>query len=154
MKVFDLHCASGHAFEGWFASEEDFFQQRQSGLLTCPLCGAGEIERRPSAPRLNLGASPPGREAGAAPAGQGDEQAADAPAALQAAYLQLVRKVMAHTEDVGPRFAQEARRMHHGETPERHIRGQSTPQETRELLEEGIAVLPLPIPPGFDGPLH
>ena len=61
---------------------------------------------------------------------------------------------MAHTEDVGPRFAEEARRMHHGETPERHIRGQSTPQETRELLEEGIPVLPLPIPPGFDEPLQ
>ena len=68
------------------------------------------------------------------------------PPALQAAWLALARKIVASTEDVGERFAQEARRMHHGEQPERPIRGQATPQETLELLEEGIAVLPLPLP--------
>ena len=68
------------------------------------------------------------------------------PPALQAAWLQLARKVVANTEDVGPRFADEARRMHHGEIQERAIRGQATAQEALQLLDEGIAVMPLPLP--------
>lgn len=68
------------------------------------------------------------------------------PPALQAAWLALARKVVASTEDVGERFAQEARRMHHGEVEERAIRGQATPDEAVQLLEEGIAVMPLPLP--------
>jgi len=76
------------------------------------------------------------------------------PAALQAAWMHLVRQVMARTEDVGERFAEEARRMHYGETEDRGIRGQATPAETEALLEEGIAVMPLPLPPGFKGTLQ
>lgn len=68
------------------------------------------------------------------------------PPALQAAWLQLARKIVASTEDVGGRFAEEARRMHHGEVEERAIRGQATAEEAVELLEEGIAVMPLPLP--------
>ena len=68
------------------------------------------------------------------------------PPALQAAWLDLARKIVANTEDVGARFAQEARRMHHGEVQERAIRGQATLDEAMELLEEGIAVMPLPLP--------
>jgi len=70
------------------------------------------------------------------------------PAALQAAWLHLARKIVASTEDVGSQFAQEARRMHHGEVEERAIRGQATPDEAVQLLEEGIAVVPLPLPVG------
>ena len=75
-------------------------------------------------------------------------------AAFQAAWLAMVRRVMAQTEDVGDRFASEARRMHYGETEERGIRGQATPQETAELLDEGIAVLPLALPQAAKEPLH
>ncbi|HCL87748.1 MAG TPA: DUF1178 domain-containing protein, partial [Comamonadaceae bacterium] len=67
-------------------------------------------------------------------------------AELQAAWLQLSRRIIANTEDVGTRFAQEARRMHHGEIEERGIRGQATAQEAAQLLDEGIAVLPLALP--------
>lgn len=70
----------------------------------------------------------------------------DGPRALQAAWLQAARQIMARTEDVGSRFADEARRMHYGEVEERAIRGRATAQETSELLDEGIAVLPLPLP--------
>ncbi|KAB7591246.1 DUF1178 family protein [Verminephrobacter eiseniae] len=136
MKVLDLQCRQGHVFEGWFACEEDFRSQQQRGLVQCPLCADEHIEKRLSAPRLNLGAR-------AAP-GANDSAAADAGA--QAARLALARKLMANTEDVGPRFAQEARRMHHGEVPERAIRGQATPHDALQLIEEGIAVLPMPLP--------
>lgn len=153
MKVLDLQCRQGHVFEGWFASEDDFQGQKQRGLVQCPLCADDHIEKRLSAPRLNLGAREPAAPSAlltpsAAPEG-GSFQVGNPPAlppALQAAWLDLARKIVAHTEDVGARFAQEARRMHHGEVQERAIRGQATPDEAMELLEEGIAVMPLPLP--------
>lgn len=74
--------------------------------------------------------------------------------ALQAEWLKMVRHVMANTEDVGDRFAEEARRIHYGETDERAIRGQASREETEALVEEGIAVLPLPIPKALKGPLQ
>ena len=154
MKVLDLQCAHGHVFEGWFSSEDDFQDQLTRRLLECPLCGDGGIAKLPSAPRLNLGgAAAPARDAAPAAAAPA-AVAALPPAALQAAWLRMVREVLARTEDVGERFAEEARRMHHGETDERAIRGQATREQTEELLEEGIAVLPLPIPAGFEGPLQ
>jgi len=76
------------------------------------------------------------------------------PAQVQAAWLQAVQHVMAHTEDVGQRFAEEARKMHYGESEERGIRGQATPEQTRDLLEEGISVMPLPIPDALKGPVQ
>ncbi|GDY35342.1 DUF1178 family protein [Acidovorax sp. NB1] len=153
MKVLDLQCRQGHVFEGWFGSEDDFQGQKQRGLVQCPLCGDDHIEKRLSAPRLNLGArAPAAPEAATTPSAlQGTHsvaasEAAMLPPALQAAWLELARKVVANTEDVGSRFAQEARRMHHGEVEERAIRGQATPDEAVQLLEEGIAVMPLPLP--------
>lgn len=153
MKVLDLQCRQGHVFEGWFASEDDFQGQKQRGLVQCPLCADDHIEKRLSAPRLNLGAREPAALSAmptpsAAPEG-GSLQVGNPPAlppALQAAWLDLARKIVANTEDVGARFAQEARRIHHGEVQERAIRGQATPDEAMELLEEGIAVMPLPLP--------
>jgi hypothetical protein len=146
VKVLDLFCVHQHAFEGWFASEEDFQQQQARGLVQCPMCGSADIRKGLSAPRLNLRASPgvaPPAQAAAQPAPPSRE---DALQALQTAWLHAARRIMARTEDVGGRFAAEARRMHYGEVEERAIRGQATPQETAELLDEGIAVLPLPIP--------
>ena len=145
MKVLNLQCSHAHAFEGWFASEEDFQGQLARGLVECPLCGDVQVAKMPSAPRLNLGAAEPARK----------QEVASAPnAQLQAAWMQLVKQVMANTEDVGERFAEEARKIHYGESEERGIRGQASREETRELLEEGIGVLPLPIPKGLKGPLQ
>jgi hypothetical protein len=149
MKVLNLQCRQSHGFEGWFASEHDFQDQLARGLVECPLCGDAGVSKLPSAPRLNLGAAAP-----AAPV-QGKQEVVSAPnAQLQAAWMQLVHKVMANTEDVGERFAEEARKIHYGETEERGIRGQASKEETESLLEEGIAVLPLPIPKGLKGPLQ
>jgi hypothetical protein len=149
MKVLNLQCSHAHAFEGWFASEGEFQDQLARGLVECPLCGDAGITKMPSAPRLNLGASEP-----AAPMPAKQEVVSAPNAQLQAAWLQLVHKVMANTEDVGERFAEEARKIHYGETEERGIRGQASKEETQALLEEGIAVLPLPVPKGLKGPLQ
>lgn len=155
MKVLDLQCRLGHVFEGWFASEGDFQDQKQRGLMQCPLCGDGDIEKRLSAPRLNLGHAvrPEPVDRVASSSNQSMSPPTDlltgtAPnaAALQAAWLGLARKIVANTEDVGPNFAQEARRMHYGESPERGIRGHASADEAVQLLEEGIAVMPLPLP--------
>lgn len=150
MKVLDLQCAHQHSFEGWFASEDDFVGQLARGLVSCPLCGDGSIQKMLSAPRLNLRAS---RQQ--ASAVHTDEPSADARAgvalghvapssALQARFLSAMREVIANTEDVGERFADQARAMHHGDMDARSIRGRTSPQVALELIEEGISVLPLP----------
>lgn len=152
MKVLNLQCVHQHSFEGWFASEDDFQNQLSRGLIACPMCGDGAIAKMPSAPRLNLAGS---REP-AEPAPAAAQPAAMLPAdpRLQAAWLRLARQVMANTEDVGARFAEEARRIHYGESEERGIRGQASREETEALLEEGIDVLPLPLPDVLKGTLQ
>lgn len=155
MKIFDLQCTSGHTFEGWFSSDDDFQQQQDSGLLSCPLCASTEVARIPSAPRLNLKtASQAPSQGPRAAVARGKGVAAVPSAELQAAWLKAVRHVMTHTEDVGERFAEEARRMHYGEAEERGIRGQATREQTRDLLDEGIPVLPLPLPDGVKDTLQ
>jgi hypothetical protein len=146
MKVLDLQCSQQHSFEGWFGSEAEFQDQLARGLVECPLCGDAAVTKLLSAPRLNLGS---GKE----PAARADVVAAP-DATIQAAWMQMVRLVLANTEDVGQRFPEEARRMHYGETEERGIRGQASPDETQALLEEGIGVLPLPIPKALKEPLQ
>lgn len=148
MKVLNLQCAHRHSFEGWFASEDDFQSQLSSGLVECPMCGDQGIVKLLSAPRLNLGKANEPAEL---------KQQVVAPATdqtLQAAWMKMVRHVMVNTEDVGDRFAEEARKIHYGESPERSIRGQASKDETDALIEEGISVLPLALPKVFKGPLQ
>jgi hypothetical protein len=158
MKVFNLRCGAHHAFEGWFASEDDYVSQTERGLLECPVCGDQAIQKMPSAPRINLGAAAPVSSPAASAAVQ--EQASVNPELqaeirqFQAAYLQFARRVVAETEDVGERFAEEARKIHYGESEERGIRGKASREETEALLDEGITVMPLPVPEGFNGPLQ
>ena len=133
MKVFDLCCDADHLFEGWFASQDDFDEQLGAGRIGCPLCGSALIRRRPSAPRLNLGA----------PAQPAATPALDA-AQTQNAVVQATRQLIANTEDVGDRFAEEARRIHYKEVPERAIRGVASGAEAQELVQEGIRIMALP----------
>jgi hypothetical protein len=161
MKVLNLCCANGHGFEGWFASESDYQAQNGSGLVECPLCADRVISRLPSAPRLNLsGARAPTVPVAQRPAETAPVPAPSAnpgapvPADMQALWLKAVRHVMAHTEDVGERFADEARRIHYGEAEPRGIRGQATPQDAEALLDEGIEVAALPLPKALKEPLQ
>lgn len=149
MKVLDLQCANGHSFEGWFASEEDFQSQNGRAMVQCPLCGVSQVNKKLSAPRLNLSGAQeaPSRAVEVAAAAPSDGE-------LAAAWLAVARQLIANTTDVGGQFAQEARKMHYGETEQRGIRGQASPEETRELLEEGIAVLPFVLPDALKEPMQ
>lgn len=148
MKVLDLRCQQDHAFEGWFGSEADFQDQLQRRLLQCPLCGDPQVRKVLSAPRIHLGVRVPQHSAadlGVAQApGHAQPHAPQQLPAFEGAWLQWAREMVAQTHDVGARFASEARRMHQGEVAERPIRGHASLQETEQLLEEGIAVFPLP----------
>jgi hypothetical protein len=169
MKVLDLQCPARHAFEGWFASEDDFQSQLSHGLVGCPLCADSRIVKLPSAPRLNLGGHSATdrtvlQPAGLAEGGVSPSRATEPASASdelststtqppmqpelggQAGFLKALRQIVAQTENVGDRFALEARRMHYGEIEARSIRGQATQRETIDLLEEGVEIMPLPLP--------
>ncbi|MEI2415655.1 DUF1178 family protein [Orrella sp. JC864] len=138
IKVFDLECAQGHLFEGWFSSHDDYDTQQARGLLSCPMCGITQVSKRLSAPHVNVGHAPQ------VPSGQaGSPQPAQA-ARIQAAIMQQLRTLVRNTENVGDRFAVEARRIHEGEADERPIRGVATPAEREALAADGIAVVALP----------
>ena len=149
MKVLDLQCAHAHVFEGWFASEDDFAGQLARGLVACPMCGDIAVTKKLSAPRLNLGSTrePENTKQDVVVAGNDDT-------ALQTAWLAMARRVVANTEDVGERFAEEARRIHYGETEQRGIRGKASKAETESLVEEGIAVMQLALPEVLKGQLQ
>ena len=150
MIVFNLACDNGHRFDGWFGSSGDYESQEARGLLACPVCGDKAKQKLLSAPRLNLGSG------GAAP----QEPSEDTPKpsvpltaeaaekvrmiAAQTEFYKQLRKVLEKSDDVGDRFAEEARKIHYEETPPRQIHGVTSREEAIELLEEGIAVLPLP----------
>lgn len=158
MLVVDLVCAHGHRFEGWFQSSDDLASQQSRGLLTCPVCGHHEVERRPSATRYNRSGvgdavsvseqlPPAGAVAPHQPPAQAlPAQAAEVLAQLQSAYFKAVKQVMASTEDVGEHFAEQARSMHAGDEPVRPIRGQTSPDEAQALRDEGIDVVSLLVP--------
>lgn len=130
MKVYNLSCEHGHRFEGWFSSEEDYLAQSATVQIECPVCESRAITKLPSAPRLNLNVN--------------HQPEPDPMVAIQAKAAELLQQVIANTEDVGERFAEEARRMHYNETPDRAIRGVATLPECEALVEEGIDITPLP----------
>lgn len=139
MIVFELICRHRHRFEGWFASAADFGGQKRRGLLSCPVCGDSKIEK--------LLTAKIGRPETEAPAG---EQPPAAKPAQAPGVQEMIDYILLNTENVGKNFPSEARRIHRKEVRERSIRGVATGEETRDLLEEGIAVMPLPIPPRED----
>jgi hypothetical protein len=143
MIVFDLQCAEGHRFEGWFGSARDFASQKKRGLLSCPNCGESEVERALSAPRLNMGAQEPRQAAQKTP----DMEGKDAFAMAQMLYSRMLDEVLTKSEDVGERFPEEARKIFYKEAPGRAIRGQASQEQHDELVEEGIPVARLPVPP-------
>lgn len=140
MIVYDLKCSSGHRFEGWFSSAEDFIGQKERSLLSCPSCSDAQVERMPSATRINVGAverpKPP------VPA-----EGKDPFAIAQMLYSNMLNELLTKSEDVGNRFPEEARRIYYEETPARAIRGIATQEEHEEMVDEGIPIARLPVPP-------
>jgi hypothetical protein len=151
MKVFDLICELEHRFEGWFASEQAFEDQGARNLIECPMCGSRKVARTPSAPRLNLSGQSDRSEL---PAPTGIEGMTPEQRQVHALWAKLARHVIENTEDVGDRFAEEARRIHYAEAPSRGIRGKATAEQAQSLAEEGIEVLSLPLPSVDKGPLQ
>jgi hypothetical protein len=146
MIVFDLKCAEGHRFEGWFASAKDFGAQKKRGLLSCPSCGSTAIERGLSAPRLNMGAQEPKKPP--VPAQKTPDMEGKDPFAIaQILYSRMLDEILTKSEDVGSKFPEEARKIFYEESPGRAIRGQATQEEHDELVDEGIPVARFPVPP-------
>lgn len=135
-----LHCASGHEFEGWFRSSADFDIQARGGKLTCPSCGSAKVSKQLMTPGVS-GAD----RGGESPALMVKPDGRDA--RLRRLMRDMREHIVANSEDVGPRFAEEARRIHYDEAEHRSIRGQATPGEAKALVEEGINVAPIPILP-------
>ncbi len=136
MIVYDLICAQQHRFEGWFASADDFARQSERTLVRCPICDDATIERRPSM-NVQVGRT-------AAPATEREEAPMAQPIHAEGEALKALRQLIAHSENVGPGFAEEARKIHYDEVPKRSIRGQATREEAAELRDEGIDFMSLP----------
>jgi hypothetical protein len=165
MIVFDLKCDNAHVFEAWFGSSAGYEEQKERGLVECPTCGSTNVSKAIMAP--NVGAKSnqksvsssdiaPLTEAGpavpvAAPAPTptvSKPMPEMIPAELQEAAEKFIDGMRKHVQDncdyVGNEFAEEARKIHYGESEERGIYGEATADETAELLEEGVEILPLP----------
>lgn len=147
MIVYNLACEHRHPFEGWFASPADFENQRDRGLVECPICGSKQVERKLHAPRINVGAAPSSKAEAVESATQPDGEIDYAK--LRDAMLGFAQHVRENTEYVGEQFADEARAMHYGDKEHRGIRGRADRETAKALREEGIEFSPLPFPVDF-----
>ncbi len=131
MIVYNLQCSKGHGFEGWFRDSAAYDSQAADGKLVCPVCDTRKVEKAPMAPAL---ASAVGAQKSAPAEWQ----------KMRQFMTGLRRYVEENADNVGPRFPEEARKMHYGESEMRAIYGEATIEEARELIEEGVEVAPLP----------
>ncbi len=135
MIVYSLRCKNGHEFEGWFRDSASFDAQSGQGSLCCPTCNSRRVEKAIMAPAVSSGRS---------------AQKAHAEGKSMRQFMTGLRKyVQENAEYVGPNFAEDARKIHYGETSDRHIYGETTAEEAQSLVEEGVDVAPLP--PDIDG---
>ncbi len=138
MIIFDLVCEYDHSFEGWFKNNDEFKSQQSSGLLTCPVCDSENVVKVPSATNINLGKQKETIET--------TNKKHISPQQQQIALAQQVSQFIAKNfDDVGEKFSETAKKIHYGEEAERNIRGTATEEQTKELIEEGIEVLPIAI---------
>ena len=148
---YSLICAKGHSFDSWFQNSAAYDKQAKQKLVTCPLCGSAKVEKAIMAPRLS-GA----RKTNAAPAASSEAPSSEkTPVAMVSPQEHELRKKLKelrehltrNADNVGPKFPEEARKMHYGEIDHRSIYGEASPQEAKDLHEEGIEFHPLPVLP-------
>lgn len=132
---FSLHCDNAHEFDAWFRSNEDFDEQKKSGLLSCPFCHSTSIEKQLMAPAVSTARK---REQQVGLGLEAEQQK------MLSALREVTKKVRKEAEYVGDRFAEEARRIHFKEVEERAIYGEASVKEVSSLVEDGIPVVPLP----------
>ena len=151
-----LHCDQGHAFESWFQSSAAYDKQAKRALVTCPTCGSAKVEKAIMAPRLARaeGAEPPPPAILPTPP-LPSLVPGKTPVAIMSPPERELRKKLKELRDhltknadyVGPRFPEQARKIHYGEIEHRSIYGEASPEEAKEMHEEGIEFHPLPILP-------
>jgi len=143
MVVYDLICKKAHRFEGWFPNYEEFQKQSEKKLISCPTCGSTKIEKLPHACAVHVKKEQP-----PAPAKKPETlpPSPPSPAEFKEMLIQVHHYVKQNFEDVGPRFAEEAKQIHQGKAEERPIHGTATAQEAADLAEEGIPHVILPKP--------
>ena len=141
---YQLKCENDHSFDGWFANSAAFDKQAAANLVTCPACGSTAVEKSLMAPNVTTSKKSSKAQV---PALQDDGKRAAAQAEIMTAMRELRRKIEDSAEYVGPRFAEEARRMHYKETETKGIYGEASLSDAKELADEGIAFHPLPILP-------
>jgi hypothetical protein len=150
MILYRLKCKKGHEFEAWFASSAAYDKQAKRGQLSCPKCGTAQVAKAPMAPRVaKRGKAKPVEKPTETPqeAAKPETQRVAAHGELAAAMRKLRAEIEAKSEYVGPRFSEEARKIHYEEVPARGIHGEATAEEAKALSEEGIEFFPLPILP-------
>ncbi len=144
---YTLVCEADHSFEGWFRSSDDFETQAAKGLVTCPVCNSASVNRAMMAPAVRSGRAKDAREENDRRRTQTVMMPDPAQKMMLDALREIRKKVTENATYVGDRFAEEARKMHYGETEHRGIYGEATPEEASSLSEEGIEVQPLPALP-------
>ena len=146
MIVFELACPSGHRFEGWFGSSDDFANQQKRGLVACPECGSSAVEKAPMAPRL----ARKGNQQITVPESKPKPVTTASLPPEAAKMIEALAKVQAEalkqSRWVGDTFAEQSRAIHYGEKDHEIIHGQATRDEAEALADEGIAVSPLLFP--------
>jgi hypothetical protein len=151
MICYRLRCKKGHEFEAWFASSAAYDRQEKRDLLSCPNCGTNKVSKALMAPRISRRKGRPAVKAPDEPAqaiaekpARPETQRVAAHRELAAAMRRLRAEIEAKSEYVGPRFSEEARKIHYEEVPARGIHGEATAEEAKALREEGIEFFPLP----------
>ena len=134
---FSLSCDHDHAFEAWFRSNDDFDRQKKRGFIECPSCGSSKVEKALMAPAVSTGRK---REKIALAMGEQQKK-------VMAQLKELSEKIRENADYVGDKFAEEARKIHFGETDPRGIYGEATPEEARSLAEDGVGFMPIPVFP-------
>ncbi len=134
---FSLHCDHGHEFEGWFRDNADFDRQSERRLVSCPVCNSPEIQKSLMAPAVSTSRS---KEQVAIAMDQEQKQVLEQ-------MRELSRKVRENADYVGDQFAEEARKIHFGETEARGIYGEASKEDVHSLIEDGVEVMPLPVFP-------
>lgn len=144
---FALKCSQGHSFDSWFKSNDAYDSLKAAGMVACAVCGDASVEKDLMAPTLSKGAKVPARPASDPVPDAVPSLSAPASPAEQA-LTELRKKVEENSDYVGSKFTEEARRIHNGDTAERSIYGEATAKDAKELIEDGIPVVPLPFMPG------
>ena len=144
MIVFDIQCSNNHVFEGWFADSASYEKQAKKGTVECPVCSSNKVKKAPMAPNISMGATASsGEESGTASEELSSKE-------QTSRYMTMLTKMRQHVEAncdyVGDKFAEEARRIHYGETDKHNIYGEASSEESESLRDEGIEFGAIPWP--------